>query len=90
MYTIVAANSFKKDLKLCIKRGFKQQDLAKVLDFLEKTGKLPAVYKAHKLQGNYKGKWECHIKPDWLLIWDQDETIKLISLARTGTHSDLF
>lgn len=40
--------------------------------------------------GDYKGFWECHIQPDWLLIWEQDEEIKLISLHRIGTHSDLF
>ncbi|WP_317132770.1 type II toxin-antitoxin system YafQ family toxin [Pedobacter sp. BS3] len=42
------------------------------------------------MSGNWDGYWECHIKPDWLLIWKQDETIKLITLTRTGTHSDLF
>jgi len=42
------------------------------------------------LKGNFKGFWECHIQPDWLLIWQQDDEIKLISLTRTGTHSDLF
>ncbi|MFN4764653.1 type II toxin-antitoxin system YafQ family toxin [Gillisia sp. Q332] len=46
--------------------------------------------KSHKLSGNYKGRWECHIKPDWLLIWKQDDTKKEIYLERTGTHSDLF
>lgn len=57
---------------------------------LEKNGKVPAKHKPHLLKGNYKGLWECHIQPDWLLIWQQDDEIKLISLTRTGTHSDLF
>lgn len=57
---------------------------------LEKTGKVSSKYKPHLLKGNYKGLWECHIQPDWLLIWMMDEEIKLISLTRTGTHSDLF
>ncbi|HEY5510370.1 MAG TPA: type II toxin-antitoxin system YafQ family toxin [Prolixibacteraceae bacterium] len=46
--------------------------------------------KAHLLSGNYNGYWECHIKPDWLLIWRQDDKTKVIELVRTGTHSDLF
>ncbi len=58
--------------------------------FLEKDGRLSAKYKPHKLTGNYKGFWECHIQPDWLLIWLQDDSGKTITLTRTGTHSDLF
>jgi mRNA interferase YafQ len=51
---------------------------------------LPAMYKPHVLSGDYSKHWECHIKPDWLLIWKQDEENKEIYLIRTGTHSDLF
>lgn len=51
---------------------------------------LSKKHKAHKLVGDYKGLWECHIKPDLLLIWDENEAIFLIELIRTGTHSDLF
>ena len=61
-----------------------------VIILLEKDGKLPPQYKPHFLKGDYKGYLECHIQPDWLLIWKQDEEIKLVSLSRTGTHSDLF
>ncbi len=61
-----------------------------VLMMLEESGKLPPNLKPHKLKGGYKPFWECHIQPDWLLIWDQNDTIKLISLIRTGKHSDLF
>ena len=57
---------------------------------LEMNGKVPMKYKPHLLKGNFKGLWECHIQPDWLLIWMIEEEIKLISLTRTGTHSDLF
>jgi mRNA interferase YafQ len=64
--------------------------LDKVVTTLVIEGKLPLKYKSHVLKGNYKGFWECHIQPDWLLVWEQNETIKLISLIRTGTHSDLF
>ena len=64
--------------------------LDEVISFLSHNGKLPPKYKPHLLIGNFKGYWECHIQPDWLLVWKQDEVIKLITLTRTGTHSDLF
>ena len=66
------------------------QLLDKVVTKLVLEGILPITYKPHILKGNYKGLWECHIQPDWLLVWEQKETIKLITLVRTGTHSDLF
>ena len=90
MYTVVATNKFKKDFKLCIKRGLSIDLIEDVILQLEKSGTLPANLKPHLLKGNFNGFWECHIQPDWLLIWQQDEEIKLISLTRTGTHSDLF
>lgn len=90
MYTIVFQSKFKKDFKLAKKRGLKITKLEEVLKMLRENGKLPAKYKPHVLKGDYKGLWECHIEPDWLLIWDQDDEIKLIALTRTGTHSDLF
>jgi mRNA interferase YafQ len=64
--------------------------LDEVVTTLVKEEKLPTKFKPHLLKGNYQGYWECHIQPDWLLIWKQDETIKLITLTRTGSHSDLF
>lgn len=90
MYTVVATNKFKKDFKLCIKRGLNIDLIEDIIFQLEKTGALPLNYKPHLLKGNFKGFWECHIQPDWLLIWQQDDEIKLVSLTRTGTHSDLF
>ena len=57
---------------------------------LEKNGTVPAKNKPHKLTGNYKGFWECHIQPDWLLIWFRSDATSEIELTRTGTHSDLF
>jgi mRNA interferase YafQ len=89
-YRIEYTGKFNKDIKLAVKRGMNMNLLKNVVEILEKDGKLPAKYKPHVLKGNYKGLWECHIKPDWLLIWKQDDGIKLISLTRTGTHSDLF
>jgi mRNA interferase YafQ len=89
-YKIEYSGKFKKDIKLAKKRGLNFSLFKDVVETLENEGALPLKYKAHLLKGNYKGLWECHIQPDWLLIWDQNETIKLISLVRTGTHSDLF
>ena len=90
MYQLEITTKFKKDLKLSAKRGLNQDLLIEVVQLLLETGELPSKYKAHKLIGNYKGFYECHIQSDWLLLWKQDDSIKLISLQRTGTHSDLF
>ena len=89
-YSLEYTNQMKKDVKLAVKRGLNMSLFKTVIELLEKDGKLPAKYKPHVLKGNYNGLWECHIQPDWLLIWNQDESIKLISLTRTGTYSDLF
>ena len=64
--------------------------LNKTMELLRKKGELPEQYLSHKLKGNYNNRWECHLKPDWLLIWKQDDVKKEIVLERTGTHSDLF
>ena len=90
MYTISFSNKFKKDYKLCLKRGYDISKLEEVINLLAKNGKLPAKYKPHVLKGNYEGLWECHIKPDWLLIWLQDDKELTLLLINTGTHSDLF
>lgn len=90
IYTIEYTNKIEKDIKLAIKRGLDISLFKIVVTMLEKGEKLPAKYKLHKLKGNYQGYWECHIQPDWLLIWEQNDTIRLITLIRTGTHSDLF
>lgn len=90
MYQIEYSNKIKKDIKLAEKRGLKMQLFKQVVQILEIKGVLPSNYKPHKLKGKYQNLWECHIQPDWLLVWEQQDTIKLITLARTGTHSDLF
>ena len=90
MYNLEQSTKFKRDIKLAKKRGLNLILLDDVVTTLVKTGKLPTKYKPHILKGNYKGLWECHIQPNWLLVWEQNETIKLISLIRTGTHADLF
>jgi mRNA interferase YafQ len=90
MYQLELSNKFKKDLKLAQKRGLKMVLLDNVVTQLLELGTIDSKFKPHLLKGNYKGYWECHIQPDWLLIWKQDEVIKLVTLTRTGTHSDLF
>lgn len=90
MYSLEYATGFKKDLKTCKKRGYDLSILQRVIDLLQETGTLPAQYHAHKLSGNLAGLWECHIKGDWLLIWQQNDTELILILTDTGTHSDLF
>ena len=90
MYQLDYTGKFKKDLKLCQKRGYDMTAIRTVIKYLEVDGQVPEQYLPHKLVGKLQGYWECHIEPNWLLIYDIKETIKLVSLARTGTHSDLF
>ena len=72
-YIILTTNQFEKDVKKCIKRGYNIELLRNAMELLSKTGTLPQKYKAHKLSGNYSDCWECHLKPDWLLIWKQND-----------------
>lgn len=90
MYQLSQTSRFKKDIKLAIKRGLDMRLLDNVVTHLAQNGMLPSTYKSHRLKGDYVNFWECHIQPDWLLIWSQDELEKIIILTRTGTHSDLF
>ncbi|WP_395061179.1 type II toxin-antitoxin system YafQ family toxin [Flavobacterium sp.] len=90
MYNLIFTTRFNKDIKLCKKRNYNFSELKSVIEILESKGNLPLKYKSHILSGNYSKHWECHIKPDWLLIWLLDEASKEITLVRTGTHSDLF
>ena len=61
-----------------------------VVTLLAETGTLPSRYRPHKLTGDWQGFWECHIQPNWLLIWEQHEKELILILTDTGTHSDLF
>ncbi len=88
MKTTFAANSFRRDFKLAAKRGKAMKKFQAVLDLLLEDKPLPLRCRPHKLSGIYAGLWECHIEPDWLLIYDVTETE--IRLYRTGSHSDLF
>lgn len=90
MYQILTTNHFEKDVVRCKKRGLNLNDLKEAMRILAENGKLPPLYKPHKLSGKYTGCWECHIKPDWLLIWQQNDTVLTLLFLNTGTHSDLF
>lgn len=89
-YTIKATNRFEKDVKQAQKRGKDLDKLFFVIEKLANGEKLDEKYRDHSLVGLYKGCRECHIEPDWLLVYEIFEDILILSLARTGTHSDLF
>lgn len=89
-YGIVVTSMFKKDLKAAKKRGYDLSLLSSVVDTLARGKPLAEKYKDHSLTGNYKGCRECHITPDWLLIYEISENELILYLTRTGTHSDLF
>jgi len=90
MYSIQYTNRFKKDYKLCKKRGLDITLLKEVISILESTGTLPQKYQPQPLKGKFQGKMECHILPDWLLIWQQDDKGLILLFTNTGTHADLF
>jgi mRNA interferase YafQ len=89
-YSVQFTGQFKKDAKRCKKRNYKIPLLENAMRLLREKGEVPPILNPHKLSGNYKGLWECHLTPDWLLIWKQDDELREIFLERTGTHSDLF
>ena len=90
MYSIDYTNRFKKDLKRCQKRGLDLQLILDAIALLKTTGTLPMSYRPLKLSGNRDGQWECHIEPDWLMIWEQNDMELTLLFLQTGTHSDLF
>ena len=83
---------FKRDYKLALKRGCNPKKLEKVVEILCKEEPLPEAYKDHPLSNskNYNGMRECHIEPDWLLVYKIYGDRLVLKLIRTGTHSDLF
>ena len=90
MLKIRYAKSFKKDYKRIIKRGYDAALLKIVLEQLVQEKSLPESYKDHQLSGKYAKFRECHITPDWLLIYQSNNHELILTLIRTGTHSDLF
>ena len=92
MLKIEFTGQFKRDYKLAVKRGCDPQELANIISMLANEQSLPEKYRDHTLENsrNYKGMRECHIKPDWLLIYKVYNDRLVLELIRTGTHSDLF
>ena len=89
-YTVKTTSQFKKDFKLAMKRGLNIDLLETVISTLALGEPLPDKNKDHALTGNWIGHRECHILPDWLLIYRIEEEVLILTLARSGTHSDLF
>lgn len=90
MLELKMTSKFKKDLKVIRKRNYPIHKLDKVLQLLQMDIPLPSEYKDHPLIGNYVGHRECHISPDWLLIYRKSKDGLILVAARTGTHSDVF
>ena len=89
MLEIVSSNRFKRDLKVALKRGYKISLLEDVVNRLAMQEPLEERYRDHLLTGDYGGFRECHITPDWLLVYQYREQELLLLLSKTGTHSDL-
>lgn len=90
MLTIKYQAAFKKDYKRIVKRGYDIRLLEKVIELLANQKPLPEKNRDHQLGGNYAGCRECHITPDWLLIYEVADEELILYLTRTGSHSDLF
>ncbi len=88
MLDLAVTNQMKKDLKLSKKRGKNLSKINSIIELLRQGYLLPPKYRNHRLSGNYKDHWECHIEGDWLLIYILDS--KTLTLVRTGTHADFF
>ena len=89
-YNVILTNAFRKDYKLILRRGYNTAFLEEVVEILASGEPLPDKYRDHELTGNFAGCRECHIKPDWLLVYQIREEELFLYLTRTGTHSDLF
>lgn len=89
-YTIKFTTQFKRDLKLAKKQNKNIDKLFEIIEILADGNQLPAKYRDHELTGNYTDTRECHIEPDWLLIYEIREEILVLMLNRVGSHSELF
>lgn len=89
-YELMLTNKFKKSLKLAKKRGLNIELLDSAVENLLHGIPLEEKYKDHELKGKYKGFRECHIQPDWLLVYMVEKDILVLTLVDTGTHADLF
>jgi mRNA interferase YafQ len=89
-YKKVYTSQFKKDLKNAIKQNRDKDSLDDIINLLSNGKKLPDKYKDHALKGAYRGARECHIEPNWLLIYAINKGRLILTLMRTGSHSELF
>ena len=89
-YEVRFTSQFKKDIKLAQKQGKDIEKLFSVVDILASGEPLPAKFRDHDLTGDYKGCRECHIEPDWLLVYEKDNGLLILMLNRVGSHSELF
>ena len=89
-YEVKFTNQFKKDLKLAKKQSKNLDKLFEVVNILADGGSLDVRYRDHELSGNYKGTRECHVEPDWLLVYEIRDEVLVLMLYRLGTHSELF
>ena len=90
MLKISFTNQYLKDLELMKRRNLPKSELDAVVKLLSEEKPLPKKYKDHALKGNFAAYRECHIRPNWLLMYKIDKKILTLVLVRTGTHSDLF
>ena len=90
MLKVRYSSKFKKDFKIIVKRGYNISLFDEVLSLFREEKTLPEKYNDHALKGDYTGHRECHITPDWLLIYKNENDMSTLSLTRTGSHSDLF
>lgn len=81
---------FKKDYKRVVRRGYNIRLMENIIDLLVRGEPLPPKHKDHALTGDYRGCRECHITPDWLLVYQINDEELILIFTRTGTHSDLF
>ena len=89
-YELVLTGKFKKGLKLAKKRGLDIKLLEDIVDKLQNGIQLEEKHRDHELKGKFKGFRECHIQPDWLLMYLIEDDVLVLTLVDTGTHSDMF
>lgn len=89
-YEVKFTNQFKRDLKLAKKQGKDIDKLFAVISAIAEGGKLEPKYRDHCLSGDYAGCRECHVEPDWLLIYEVTDNVLVLMVYRVGTHSELF
>ena len=89
-FGIKTSKQYDRDVKLAKRRGLDIEKLLEVIKLLRNDEPLPANLHNHLLSGDYKDYWECHVTPEWLMHYEKDTEIRIISLYRTGTHADIF